>query len=160
MANAEGRKGEDDYTSYYGLYEGGVEVELGWWRQLDPTHAVVDYLWTDGNGSSNQSEIVQVFELRDGKVFITQQVEADTHGGDTAGARFDETTKRLIVKAVELDSPNGRCCPTHLNVVVFRWEGREFRQISARQTPIPPERSDRQVPPTAARGTGPSPAHR
>jgi hypothetical protein len=154
-------RGKTDYVTNYGVYQGGTEVDIGWIRRIDSEHMVVDYGWVWMAGSSSQSDIVQVFELRDGKVFITQQIEADTHGGDTAaGVRFDERTKRLIVKAVELDSPNGRCCPTRLNVVVFRWDGGKFRQISARQVPIPPKRSDRQVPPTAARGTRPYTASR
>jgi len=131
-------RGRTDYTTHYGVYQGGEEVELDWWHLLDPTHVVVAYLWTEWYGSSSQFEVVQVFELRNDKVFITQQIEADTQGGGTAaGAWFNQGIKRLTVKAVELDSPKGCCCPTHINIVAFRWDGRKFRQIRARQARMP-----------------------
>lgn len=146
----EGRKGEwqalkrgrgkTENISRYGVFEGATEVILGWKYWLDARHMVVDYGWVWIGGSSSQSDIVQVLEWQDGKVWVTQQIEADTHGATgIAGAWFDPKTKRLTVKAVELDSPQGRCCPTHINIVVFRWDGRKFRQMRARQVPMPPQ---------------------
>lgn len=134
-------RGKTKHISHYGVFEGAEDVILGWSRQVDFEHVVVDYGWIWTGGSSSQSDVVQVFELRDGKVFITQQIEADTHGGGTAaGATFDQKTKQLIVKSVELDSPRGRCCPTHLNIVVFRWEQGKFRPFSSRQVPMPKDK--------------------
>ena len=131
-------RGRTDYGARSGIYEGGTSAELGWSYMLDQEHMVVDYDWVEWYGSSRQWSDVQIFKWRDGKVFIRQQIEADTHGGgDIAGAWFNPKTKRLTVKAVELDSPKGRCCPTHLNVVVYLWDGGKFRQISAHQIPMP-----------------------
>jgi hypothetical protein len=150
-------KGKTEYVSRYGVFEGATEVDFGWRYWLDAQRMVVDYGWVWSGGSSNQSDIVQVLEWRDGRVWITQQIEADTYGGGTiAGAWFDQNAKRLTVKAVELGSPNGRCCPTHINVVVFRWDGGKFRQERARQVPMPPDKFDRKNLPTAGRDTGPS----
>ena len=147
---ADGRKGEwqalkrgrgkTENISRYGVFEGGTEVIFGWKYWLDARHIVVDYEWVWMAGSSSQSDIVQVLEWQDGKVWITQQIEVDTHGATgIAGVRFNPRTKRLTVKAVELDSPNGRCCPTHINIVAFRWDGGRFRQMRARQVPMPPQ---------------------
>src|SRR5262249_9451255 len=46
-----------------------TEVTLRWRHLLDPEHWVVNYDWFEAAGSSNSFEIVQVFELRDGKVY-------------------------------------------------------------------------------------------
>jgi hypothetical protein len=115
-----------------------TEVWLRWRHALNDNHWVAGYGWFEAAGSSNSSEVVQVLELRDRKVYITQQIEAVTHhGGKSAGAWFDTKKNLLTVKAVESDSPKGRCCPTHMNVVVFRWDGNRFRRISAKTVPIP-----------------------
>ncbi len=117
---------------------GFVEVWLNWAHALNEDHWVADYSWFWAAGTSNSSEIVQVFELRDGKVYITQQIEAVTHhGGRSVAAWFNANKKLLTVKAVESDSPKGRCCPTKMNVLVFRWEGKQFRCISAKTVPLP-----------------------
>lgn len=119
-----------------GIHE-RTEVWLKWAQALDDEHAVVDYSWFWAAGSSNSSEIVQLFELRDGKVYTTQQIETITHhGGRAVGAWFDANKKLLTVKAVA-SSGNGRCCPTHMNVVVFRWDGTRFRRISSKVLPLP-----------------------
>ena len=133
-------RGKTEDVSRYGMFEGATEVIFGWRYWLDAQHMVVDYGWVWSSGSSSQSDIVQVLEWQNGKVWITQQIEADSYGGGAiAGAWFDPKTKRLTVKAVELDSPKGRCCPTHINIVAFRWDGGKFRQVSARQAPMPSE---------------------
>jgi hypothetical protein len=119
-----------------GLHE-STEVWLTWIHELDDSHWVADYDWEWIAGSSSHSNIFQVFELREGTVYITQQIEAVTHhGGRFTGAWFDTNKKLLTVKAVESDSPKGRCCPTHMNVVVFRWDGKQFRGISAKTLPL------------------------
>ena len=116
-----------------------TEVWLTWVYQLDAQHSVVDYEWEWVVGSSSHSNVVQVFELRDRKVYITQQIEADIHhGGDAVGAWFNADKKLLTVKAVA-DSPQGRCCPTEMNVLILRWEGNKFRRISAKTVPLPKE---------------------
>jgi hypothetical protein len=119
-----------------GSFAGSTEVRLAWQKQLDASHAVVAYDWEWVGGSSSHSQLVQVFELRDDKIFITQQIEADTHHGDTAvGAVLNPSKKTLIVRSVELDSPKGRCCPTQINVVAFAWTGKQFRRVSAFRVP-------------------------
>lgn len=131
-------KGKTEYISRYGGFEGATDVVLAWQQALDAAHWLVAYDWEWVGGSSSHSQVVQVFELRDGKIFITQQIEADTHhGGRAVGAILNEVKKTLVVRAVEIDSPKGRCCPTHINVVVFTWTGKTFHRVSARQIPNP-----------------------
>jgi hypothetical protein len=116
---------------------GFVEVRLNWVRALNDDHWVVDYGWFEAAGSSNSFAVVQLFERRDGKLYITQQIEAIMHhGGRSVGAWFNANKKQLTVKAVELDSPKGRCCPTRMNVLVFRWDGTQFRCISVKTVPL------------------------
>jgi hypothetical protein len=121
-----------------GEFEGATDVILAWQQPIDATHWLAAYDWEWVGGSSSHSQIVQVFELRGDSVFITQQIEADTHhGGRAVGATLNKEKQTLIVRAVELDSPKGRCCPTYINVVAFRWTGSRFQQVSSRQVPIP-----------------------
>ncbi len=130
-------KGKTVEINRHGVFEGATDVILAWQQQLDPTHWLAAYDWEWVGGSSSHSQVVQVFELHDGKVFITQQIEADTHhGGRAVGAILNREKKTLVVRAVELDSPKGRCCPTYINVVAFIWTGSEFRRVSSRQIPI------------------------
>jgi hypothetical protein len=114
-----------------------TDVRLMWQRALDANHWVVVYDWEWIAASSSQFEIIQVFELRDSNVFITQQIEADQHGGNSIGARLNPSAQRLTVKSVELDSPNGRCCPRYANVLEYDWSGKEFRRISSHRESLP-----------------------
>jgi len=132
-------KGKTVDINRYGEFEGATDVALAWQQPLDAKHWLAAYDWEWVGGSSSHSQIVQVFELRDGKVFITQQIEADTHhGGAAVGAVLNPSKKTLVVRAVELDSPKGRCCPTQINVVAFAWTGKQFRRVSAFRMPNPP----------------------
>jgi len=130
-------KGKTVDINRYGVFEGATDVVLAWQQALDAAHWLVAYDWEWVGGSSSHSQVVQVFELRDGKVFITQQIEADTHHGGRVGAILNKEKKTLVVRAVEIDSPKGRCCPTHINVVAFTWTGKTFQRVSSRQIPNP-----------------------
>lgn len=131
-------KGKTVDINRYGVFEGATDVTLAWKQPIDAIHWLAAYDWEWIGGSSSHSQIVQVFELRGDSVFVTQQIEADTHhGGRAAGATFNQEKKTLIVRAVELDSPKGRCCPTYINVVAFRWTGSRFQQVSSHRVPIP-----------------------
>ncbi|HXO37893.1 MAG TPA: hypothetical protein VN872_04620 [Candidatus Acidoferrum sp.] len=131
-------KGKTVDLNRYGVFEGATDVILAWQQQIDGTHWLAAYDWEWVGGSSSHSQIVQVFELRGGKVFITQQIEADSHhGGRAARAILNKQKKTLVVRAVEIDSPKGRCCPTQINVVAFTWTGKSFRRVGSRQIPNP-----------------------
>jgi hypothetical protein len=131
-------KGKTVDINRYGEFEGATDVILAWQQVIDATHWLAAYDWEWIGGSSSHSQIIQVFEIRGDRVFVTQQIEADTHhGGKATGATLSKEKKTLIVKAVELDSPKGRCCPTYINVVAFRWTGSRFQQVSSHQVPIP-----------------------
>jgi hypothetical protein len=122
----------------YGGLRGRTEVTLGWQHPLDAEHWVVDYGWIWIAGSSSSSEFVQVFERRGDNVYITQEIEADTHhGGTPVGAWFNADKNLLTVKAVNYAPLEGRCCPSLMGVVTFRWDGNQFRRISAKRVPLP-----------------------
>jgi len=137
------------------LAGGSVDVWFEWQHALDANHLVAAYEWQWVGGSSSQSIIVQVFELRDDKVFITQQIEAEAHGTG-AGADINPQSNLLTVHALVFADTDGHCCPSSLSTVVFQWDGRLFRRIRARKGPEPKEDHSS----IAARGTGLSPAHR
>ena len=113
-----------------------TDVRLESHEMLDADHQLVVYWWQWVGGSSSQSLIVQVLELRGDKVFIAQQIEADAHGAGAAAA-FNPKTRLLTVKAVGFAENDGHCCPSFLGVVTFRWDGQRFVRIRARRAPIP-----------------------
>jgi hypothetical protein len=132
-----------------------TEVRLRWQRSLDAEHQLAAYEWEWVGGSSSQSILVQVLELRGDAVFVTQQIEADAHGTG-ADAILNTTTKRLTVKALIFTEGDANCCPSMLSTVVFHWDGKQFRRAGARRVPIPKE----EYLSTADRGTRLSRANR
>jgi hypothetical protein len=131
-------RGKTKQFTHEGDFMGSTEVRLVWQQALNATHWAVVYDWEWIAASSSQSEIIQVFELRDGKVFITQQIEADLHhGGHLMGATMNASSHRLTVKSVEPDSPNGRCCPRYANVLEYDWSGQEFHRIGSHRELLP-----------------------
>jgi hypothetical protein len=132
--------GKAVYRDRNGGFDGAFDVSLEWQYGLDPEHRVVDYGWEWVGGSSSHSEIVQVLELRDHKVFITQQIQVDTHhSGGTAGAWFNPNKKLLVVKAVAYAGSEGRCCPSLMDIVNFRWDGEQFHRVGRKRVPLPKE---------------------
>jgi hypothetical protein len=129
-------KGTTVYTSHSGLYEGTTQAKFVWQQSLDIQHQLAAYRWSWGAGSSRQSVLVQVMELRGEKVIITQQIEANAHGC-CADAKYDPKNGLLTVKAVGFAENDGHCCPSFLGVVTFRWDGHRFVRIRAGRAPIP-----------------------
>lgn len=125
------RLGEEGYSEK-------TEVQIGWQKSLGQDHRLAYYEWGWYAASSSQSGVVQVFELRDGKVSITQQIDFDMHhGGHAVGASFDPNSRTITVRSVPYESPDGRCCPTYINIVTFRWDGQLFVSVRARRAPLP-----------------------
>jgi hypothetical protein len=131
-------KAKKEYRDKDNVFISETEVTLRWAKPLNAQRRVVYYEWGWYAGSSDQGGIVQVFELNEGKVLIAQQIYLDMHhGGQEVGARLDENSKELVVKSVPWDSPNGRCCPSHLNTNVFHWDGQRFVRIRATRVAFP-----------------------
>ena len=42
-------------------------------------------------------------------------------------------------KAVDYADFEGRCCPSWMSVVPFRWDGKQFQRIQAKRVPLPKE---------------------
>lgn len=118
--------------------QGSQEVKLAWHHPLDSRHLVAAYEWEWIAASSSQSAVVQVFELRESGLYITQQIDADMHhGGRAVGARFNPETGLLTVKAVSYAPREGRCCPSLMSIDTFRWNGRQFRPIRTTRVSLP-----------------------
>lgn len=67
---------------------------------------------------------VQVFTLRDQHPSIVQQIEYDRHAEGT-GATFNSMTGHLDIVA-RTDEPSPNCCPKHLDILRFDWNGNRF----------------------------------
>lgn len=131
-------KGKSIRRNRNGDFQMATEVTLEWQHALDSEHWVVAYTWFWTAASSSSEEIVQLFEAHEGSVYITQQIRIDTHhGGRAVGARFEEKNKLLTAKAVSYVQGEGRCCPSLMSAVSFRWDGQQFRRVHAKRVPLP-----------------------
>ena len=119
------------------LRGGSREVHLEWLYRIDDSHIVANYSWEWIAGSSSQSEIVQVFHFSGNEVFVTQQIKIDMHhGGGAVGAYFNFRRKLLLAKAVAYGFGEGRCCPSLMDIVTFRWDGERFRRVNRQRVPL------------------------
>lgn len=100
----------------------------------EPTYALVTLREVDLGGGPADAAIVQVWKLEKRHLYIVQQFTFDQQAPG-AGVSFDAKPARLIIRArTNDDSPV--CCPRSLDVVSFRWDGRQFKQQSAQTVPV------------------------
>jgi len=94
--------------------------------------------WSAG-GSSSQSTIAQVLELRDRKLRLIQQFQTDDHFGGPWKRSFDADTGTLVMNTAHYKPGDAHCCVSAYDLYKFKWDGRCFIQTS-----ISTEPSDRQ----------------
>lgn len=100
----------------------------------EPTEVLLTFRELDLGGSSADAAIVQVLKMDKHHLYVVQQFTFDQQAPG-AGVSFDAKTGRLIIKArTNDDSP--ACCPRSLELISFRWNGREFKQESAQTLPV------------------------
>jgi hypothetical protein len=135
------RRGKANRIYYFvddNSVSGSTKVTFRWKKPLDEQRFLAYYEWGWYAGGSDQGGIIQVFEISEAKVSITQQIYFNMHAGARAvGAIFDANAQTLTVKSVPFFSPGGRCCPSHLNTITFRWDGQRFVRVGAKLAPIP-----------------------
>lgn len=101
----------------------------------EPGYALVTLRERDLGTSPADASIVQVWKIEKHHIYVVQQFTFDQQAPG-AGVSFDAKTARLIIRArTNDDSP--ACCPRSLDVVSFRWNGREFTQDSVQILSVP-----------------------
>lgn len=75
--------------------------------------------------SCSENGRVIVFELRDGRLFETEDVTYD-HQAPRAGVSFSPKTGVLVITG-RFEDQSARCCPDAVVVVSFKWDGSAFR---------------------------------
>jgi hypothetical protein len=98
-------------------------------------HALLATNWVSCGASCNSHEIVQVFELRDGRPVVVQQISFDSDAGGT-GANFDDNSQTLTITG-RSNEESPHCCPKSLDVVTYRWARQQFVQSSYRREVVP-----------------------
>jgi hypothetical protein len=111
-----------------------VKLKKVWYFGSEKAIAAFDFF--SCGGSCSDESIIQLFELRDGHLRIIQQLEYDLQAPGT-GERFDAKTGELFITA-RADDGSAHCCPENVDHVRFRWNGRQFVQISSRRVRLPP----------------------
>jgi len=115
---------------------GGEEVDIGRAHYFkDPQNgterALVDLGWTSVGGSSGTTGILLVFEVRDGRLSIIQQINYDMHAPGTLYKFYPGTRVLIVLGRTADDSPH--CCPKSLDEVTFGWNGKEFQAQSVQR---------------------------
>jgi hypothetical protein len=114
--------------------EGGIgdatELKNVWY--LDNQRALVYLEHTFGQMATGY---VLLFELKNGHPVVTEEIDLNMYAAGT-GASFDETSRELLVKSRSNDG-SPVCCPKHMDVVSFRWNGTLFGKTTMRVDEIP-----------------------
>jgi hypothetical protein len=114
-----------------------TDARLKWAHVLDRDHLIVAHWWVWVAASSSSSEYVQVIERQEDRWVVVQQIEMDIHhGGNAVGADYDAARKTLITRAVHYADGEGRCCPSLMDVVTFRWNGARFIRRQSKRVPL------------------------
>lgn len=101
----------------------------------EPRYVLVTLRERDLGTNPTDASIVQVWKMEKHHLYVVQQLTFDQQAPG-AGVSFDTKTGRLIIKArTNDDSP--ACCPRSLELISFRWNGREFTQETAQTLPVP-----------------------
>jgi hypothetical protein len=95
--------------------------------------ALVTADWVSACASSDDTGIVQVFEISDGHPVALQQIEYNERGGG-ASHSFNPKTGTLTIKGAHGWE---HCCPTTLDVGTFKWNESKFTLVKTASIPIP-----------------------
>ena len=100
-----------------------------------PQHALIVLTYTSIAGSSSEEGVIQVFGIRAGHPRATQQLDYDRQAPGT-GSTFDPSTGLLTVTARTADD-SAHCCPKHVDIACYRWNGNEFKLEQSRTVALP-----------------------
>ena len=87
-------------------------------------HAVIDLEWRSCRIDCAVVGRVQVFRLQSEHPILVQEIEYDRSAPGT-GMRFDRQNQILTITG-RSDDRTLKCCPEHLDIMHFRWDGKSF----------------------------------
>jgi len=96
-------------------------------------YGIADFDWVSTGASASDYGVIQVLQLCDGRLKITQQIVFNTRGSNKAGATFDPKTNTLTIRGIHGWE---HCCASQLDVVQFRFAGNTLQRVSYRQIPL------------------------
>ena len=85
---------------------------------------VYSVLYT-GEHLANCTGLVQVLELKGGKLMLSDQISYDCQGG--AGAEWNADKRQLAVRAARYSLGDRPCCPSVYDHVVFKLDGEKVK---------------------------------
>lgn len=85
---------------------------------------VYSVLYT-GDQLANCTGIVQMLELKQGKLLLTDQFSYDCAGG--AGAEWNQDKRQLTLRAANYAPGDKPCCPTRYDFVDFKLDGESVK---------------------------------
>jgi hypothetical protein len=91
-------------------------------------YALAVYNWISGCGSSSQTGIAQIYELRAHRLKVVHQLQWDEHFGASQYFSYDENSKTLVVRSAHYLPGDAHCCVSAMDVVTLRWNGRHLVQ--------------------------------
>ena len=98
-------------------------------------HAIIDLEWHSCRVDCAVVGRVQVFALQSEHPTLVQEIEYDRSAPGT-GMRFDRQSQTLTITG-RSDDHTLKCCPEHLDIMNFRWDGKSFIFRDAKTEAIP-----------------------
>jgi hypothetical protein len=119
-------------------HEEPLDFQYVWFRSVhyldsngkEPGRAIVKFGYQGTAVSSCNSVMIQVFELRGKRLFLTQNIDFGEQ--DESDTRFDWKRNTLQIVAIH------PCDPWSFKLAIgFRWDGAKFRKVSLKEIPTP-----------------------
>lgn len=99
-----------------------------------PRHALVSIYVLNYGGSSAPDGYALLFEIRDGRLVTSQGFGYNAQAFGT-GVSLDVSSGTLTITGrSDDDTPN--CCPAHLDVATFTWNGNRFLPAGYKVVPV------------------------
>ncbi len=100
----------------------------------DGSSAIALYLKVTGGGSTNNTSMVQVFRLSNGRLDTIQRITWDVDATRSEKSPklyyFDASMRTLVVRSSHYIPGDAHCCISAVDVVTFAWKNGRLEQIS------------------------------
>jgi hypothetical protein len=118
---------------------GGEYITLDLLKFLDANeeaskYAVIDIDWRSCGGSCSEFGLAQVFNVQSGHPTVVEQIRYERHAPNT-GAGIDVAGRTLTLTG-RSSEPSANCCPKGLDVMTFKWNGKEFTFVDRKRVAL------------------------
>lgn len=125
-----GHYGRDEPFDHYSVDLDSIRYLTTLTRTGDSV-ALVVYDVFEAGVSSNSNGRAVIFELSKGHLQSIQSIEWDTHNnGPRPTWSFDPKNTTFVIRSSHYRPGDAHCCISAVDVVTFRWDGKQFNQAA------------------------------